>query len=77
MSRGSAGVFLLLLLLHLGAIAALVQADAAITEPKIDMEPPKLQGMLIAPETYERLEWIKRNEETVIFSDTWTTVKAR
>jgi protein TonB len=50
MSRGSAGVFLLLLSLHLGAIAALVQADAAITEPTIDMEPPKLQGMLIAPE---------------------------
>lgn len=41
---------MLLLLLHLGAIAALVQADAAITEPKIDMEPPKLQGVLIAPE---------------------------
>ena len=34
-------------------------------------------GMLITPETYERLEWIKRNDETVIFSDTWTTVKAR
>jgi protein TonB len=50
MSRGSAGVFLLLLLLHAGAIATLVQADAAVTEPKIDMEPPKLQGMLIAPE---------------------------
>lgn len=41
---------MLLLLLHLSAIAALVQADAAITEPKIDMEPPKLQGMLIASE---------------------------
>ncbi len=41
---------MLLLSLHLGAIAALVQADAAITEPTIDMEPPKLQGMLIAPE---------------------------
>lgn len=41
---------MLLLLLHVGAIAALVQADTAITEPKIDMEPPKLQGMLIAPE---------------------------
>lgn len=41
---------MLLLLLHLGAIAALMQADAAITEPKIDMEPPKLQGVLIAPE---------------------------
>lgn len=50
MSRGTAGVFVLLLLLHLGAIAALVQADAAVTEPKIDMEPPKLQGVLIAPE---------------------------
>ncbi len=50
MSRGSAGAFFLLLLLHVGAIAALVQADTAITEPKIDMEPPKLQGMLIAPE---------------------------
>lgn len=41
---------MLLLLLHLGAIAALMQADAAVTEPKIDMEPPKLQGVLIAPE---------------------------
>ena len=41
---------MLLLLLHLGAIAALMRADAAITEPKIDMEPPKLQGVLIAPE---------------------------
>ena len=41
---------MLLLLLHVGAIAALVQADTAILEPKIDMEPPKLQGMLIAPE---------------------------
>ena len=50
MSRGSAGIFLLLLLLHVGAVSALVQADAAITEPTIDMEPPKLQGMLIAPE---------------------------
>ncbi len=50
MSRGTAGVFVLLLLLHLGAIAALMQADAAVTEPKIDMEPPKLQGVLIAPE---------------------------
>ena len=41
---------MLFLLLHVGAIAALVQADTAITEPTIDMEPPKLQGMLIAPE---------------------------
>lgn len=41
---------MLLLLLHLSVIAALVQADAAIKEPKIDMEPPKLQGMLIASE---------------------------
>lgn len=41
---------MLLLILHLGAIAALMQADAAVTEPKIDMEPPKLQGVLIAPE---------------------------
>lgn len=50
MSRGTAGVFVLLLLLHLGAVTTLMQADAAITEPKIDMEPPKLQGLLIAPE---------------------------
>lgn len=41
---------MLLLLLHLGAVAALMQADAAVTEPKIDIEPPKLQGVLIAPE---------------------------
>ncbi|MDZ7870641.1 MAG: energy transducer TonB [Rheinheimera sp.] len=40
----------MLLLLHVGAIAALVQAEPAITAPKPEMEPPKLQGMLIAPE---------------------------
>lgn len=34
-------------------------------------------GMVIAPETYGRLEWIERNEETIIFSDTWTAIKAR
>jgi spermidine/putrescine transport system substrate-binding protein len=34
-------------------------------------------GMMIDDETYERLEWIERNDETIIFSDTWTAVKAR
>ena len=41
---------MLLLLLHIGAVAALVQAEATITEPRPDMDPPKLQGVLIAPE---------------------------
>ncbi len=35
------------------------------------------RGMTVDDETYERLEWLERNEETVIFSDTWTAVKAR
>ena len=34
-------------------------------------------GMWITDEIRERLEWIERNEETIIFSDTWTAVKAR
>ena len=41
---------MLLLLLHIGAVAALVKAEATITEPRPDMDPPKLQGVLIAPE---------------------------
>jgi len=50
MSRGSVRVFLLLLLLHVGAVAALLQTAPNIAEPTIVLEPPKLQGMLIAPE---------------------------
>ena len=34
-------------------------------------------GMWITDEIHERLEWIERNEKTIIFSDTWTAVKAR
>lgn len=34
-------------------------------------------GMAVDAETLERLTWLERNEETVIFSDTWTAVKAR
>lgn len=34
-------------------------------------------GMLVTDEVYERLEWIERDDATVIFSDTWTAVKAR
>lgn len=49
MPQGSAGIFLLLLLLHLAAIAALVRADAPISTPKVAVEPPQLQGVLIAP----------------------------
>ena len=41
---------MLSLLLHIGAVAALVKAEATITEPRPDMDPPKLQGVLIAPE---------------------------
>ncbi len=34
-------------------------------------------GMLVDEETMQRLEWIKRDENSIIFSDTWTAVKAR
>lgn len=34
-------------------------------------------GMVVTDEILARLEWIERNEETLIFSDTWTAVKAR
>lgn len=34
-------------------------------------------GMMVNDEIAGRLEWIERNDETVIFSDTWTAVKAR
>lgn len=34
-------------------------------------------GMIVDDEVRERLQWIERNEETIIFSDTWTAVKAR
>lgn len=50
MSRGSAGIFVLCLLVHVVAIATLLQATPDITPPSATPEPPKLQGMLIAPE---------------------------
>lgn len=34
-------------------------------------------GMLVDDAIQARLEWIERSEETIIFSDTWTAVKAR
>lgn len=34
-------------------------------------------GMMVDGDVADRLEWIERNDETVIFSDTWTAVKAR
>jgi spermidine/putrescine transport system substrate-binding protein len=34
-------------------------------------------GMWLTDDVYERLEWIVRTEETAIFADTWTAVKAR
>ena len=37
----------------------------------------KRGGMLVNDETHSRLEWIKRNNKSMIFSDTWTGVKAQ
>ena len=34
-------------------------------------------GMMIDEETHKRLEWIERNDKSIIFSDTWTAVKAQ
>ena len=34
-------------------------------------------GMLVDDEIRSRLEWIKRDDQSIIFSDTWTAVKAR
>ncbi len=34
-------------------------------------------GMMVDDEVRSRLEWIKRDENSIIFSDTWTAVKAR
>jgi len=34
-------------------------------------------GMMVDDEILSRLEWIKRDEKSIIFSDTWTAVKAR
>ena len=34
-------------------------------------------GMLVDDEIYSRLKWIKRNNKSMIFSDTWTGVKAQ
>ncbi len=49
MTRASLAVFSLLLCLHLAAIGWAMQTDAP-TPPEPVVEPPKLQGMLIAPE---------------------------
>ena len=34
-------------------------------------------GMLVDDDVRARLEWIKRDDQSIIFSDTWTAVKAR
>ena len=34
-------------------------------------------GMFVSDEVYARLEWIERDDASIIFSDTWTAVKAR
>jgi spermidine/putrescine transport system substrate-binding protein len=34
-------------------------------------------GMIVTDDVYARLEWIERDDDTIIFSDTWTAVKAR
>lgn len=50
------------------------------SEPLLDEEYFQILqegGMLVTDEVKARLEWIERNEETIIFSDTWTAVKAR
>ncbi|MCA9981376.1 MAG: extracellular solute-binding protein, partial [Anaerolineales bacterium] len=52
----------------------------AAAEPLLDeyyFELLESGGMLLTDEAFERLEWIERTEETVIFADTWTAVKAR
>ncbi len=49
-------------------------------EPLLDPEYHDLLesgGMMIDDETYKGLEWIKRDQEALIFSDTWTAVKAQ
>ncbi|MDM8532580.1 spermidine/putrescine ABC transporter substrate-binding protein [Anaerolineales bacterium HSG25] len=37
----------------------------------------KTGGMLLEDSDYDRLEWIQRDDDTIIFSDTWTAVKAQ
>jgi len=34
-------------------------------------------GMTLQDTDYERLDWIKRDENSIIFSDTWTAIKAQ
>lgn len=34
-------------------------------------------GMIVDDEDFERMEWIKRDEDSIIFSDTWTAIKAQ
>lgn len=34
-------------------------------------------GMMVDDDIYSRLQWIKRDDKTIIFSDTWTAVKAQ
>ncbi|MDM8528724.1 spermidine/putrescine ABC transporter substrate-binding protein [Anaerolineales bacterium HSG24] len=37
----------------------------------------KTGGMLLEDSDYERLEWIQHGDNSIIFSDTWTAVKAQ
>ena len=49
-------------------------------EPLLDeeyFEILTLGGMIVTDDVMARLEWIERDEFTIIFSDTWTAVKAR
>ena len=49
-------------------------------EPLLDeyyFELLKDGNMLVDEETLKRLEWIKRDDKSIIFSDTWTSVKAQ
>jgi spermidine/putrescine transport system substrate-binding protein len=49
-------------------------------EPLLDeeyFEILSMGGMIVTDDVMARLEWIERDEFTIIFSDTWTAVKAR
>lgn len=50
------------------------------SEPLLDPEYHDMLesgGMLVADEDFEGMEWIKRDEDSIIFSDTWTAIKAQ
>lgn len=52
----------------------------AASQPLLDPEYFEILesgGMLVDDEIRSRLEWIKRDDQSIIFSDTWTAVKAR